>query len=271
MPDLSPGRVLIALAAAGLLLTPVSAQESRIDYEVFTLDNGLTVVVHEDHSVPIAAVNIWYDVGSAHEEEGRSGFAHLFEHMLFEETEHLSAGDFKNIIAGAGGTYNGTTNTDRTAYFETMPSNRLNLALWLEAERMGRLRVTQANFDREREVVKEERRMRYDNQPFGTIWELTDTLSMDYEPYKHSVIGSMDDLNAATVDDVQSFYRRYYAPNNATLIVAGAVDPQEVRAMAQKSRDGSRSWHRRRSLRSKRQSSPKSVTWGEMWNPSSAT
>lgn len=233
---LRPARALLTFAAAGLLAAPLSAQDApRVDYESFTLDNGLRVIVHEDHSVPIVAVNVWYDVGSAHEEVGRSGFAHLFEHMLFEETQNLNAGDFTELVMGAGGTYNGTTNTDRTAYFETMPSNRLDLALWLEAERMRNLRVTQENFAREREVVKEERRMRIENQPYGEALGITlDTLAVDYAPYKHSVIGSMDDLNAATTEDVMRFYRNYYVPNNATLVLAGDVTPARARELAER-------------------------------------
>jgi len=230
-PRLLPGALALAV---GALVAPVGAQQApRIDYHTFTLDNGLEVVVHEDHSTPIVAVNLWYDVGSAHEEEGRSGFAHLFEHMLFQETENLDKGQFMSMIPAAGGSFNGTTNEDRTAYFETLPSNRLNLALWAEAERMARLQVTAENFQREREVVKEERRLRIDNQPYGAAFLTVDTLATDYEPYKHTVIGSMDDLNAATVEDVTAFYRRYYVPNNATLVVAGDVELAEVRSLVE--------------------------------------
>jgi len=205
----------------------------RLAYEEFTLDNGLRVLVHEDHSVPIVAVNLWYDVGSANEEAGRSGFAHLFEHMLFEETEHLVSGDFSDLIQGSGGTYNGTTNEDRTAYFEIMPSNRLNLALWLESERMRNLRVTEENFAREREVVKEERRMRIDNQPYGPAFLTLDTLATNYDPYRHTVIGSMEDLEAASTEDVMAFFRRYYVPNNATLVLAGDITVEQARALTQ--------------------------------------
>lgn len=218
----------------GLLALPLQAQtEAVIDFESFTLENGLRVIVHEDHSTPVVAVNVWYDVGSAHEPPGRSGFAHLFEHMLFQETEHLEKGEFRRIVRGAGGTYNGTTNQDRTAYFETLPSNRLNLSFWLHAERMNRLRVTQENFEREREVVKEERRLRIENQPYGLAFLTLDTLAADWPPYEHTVIGSMADLDAATVDDVRSFYQRFYVPNNAAVIVAGDVTVDGVREMAE--------------------------------------
>ncbi len=223
----------ITVLAVFLLAPTLWGQEAPpVELESFTLDNGITFIVHEDHSTPIVAVNVWYDVGSANEEPGRSGFAHLFEHMLFEETKHLQPGDFKRYVLGAGGTYNGTTNQDRTAYYETVPSNRLNLAFWLESERMANLVVTEDNFSREREVVKEERRLRVDNQPYqGGVLTL-DTLINDWGPYDHSVIGSMDDLDAATVEDVQMFYKRYYVPNNATVIVTGDVTVGEVHALA---------------------------------------
>jgi predicted Zn-dependent peptidase len=227
---------LVAGLVVALVALPAHAQETTppIEIQTFTLDNGLTVIVHEDHSTPVVAVNIWYDVGSANEETGRSGFAHLFEHMLFQETANLEPGEFKRHVLAAGGTYNGTTNEDRTAYFETLPSNRLNLALWLEADRMARLKVTAENFQREREVVKEERRLRIDNQPYGNAILTLDTLVADWPPYNHTVIGSMDDLNAATSDDVLAFYKKFYVPNNATLIVAGDVKVDDVRKMAGK-------------------------------------
>lgn len=227
-------KAVVIAALMGIVVAGQSrAQDAPpLKFETFVLDNGMTFIVHEDHSTPIAAVNVWFDVGSANEEPGRSGFAHLFEHMLFEETEQLSPGDFKRYILGAGGTYNGTTNQDRTAYYETLPSNRLNLAFWLESERMANLRVTQDNFDRERQVVKEERRMRVDNQPYQNGVLTLDTLINDWGPYDHSVIGSMADLESATVGDVTRFYARYYVPNNATVVVAGDVTVDQVRKMA---------------------------------------
>ncbi|MGH7483664.1 MAG: M16 family metallopeptidase [Longimicrobiales bacterium] len=213
---------------------PAAAQTvPPIGYEIFTLDNGLRFIVHEDHSTPVVAVNVYYDVGSANERPGRSGFAHLFEHMLFQETENLEKGAFMSMIPAAGGEFNGTTDTDRTMYYEVLPSNRLNLALWMEAERMARLLVTAENFQREREVVKEERRMRIENQPYGNSFLTVDTLAMDYEPYDHTVIGSMDDLNAATAEDVRAFYEEYYNPNNATIVIAGDATVEQVRALAE--------------------------------------
>ncbi|HUE76718.1 MAG TPA: pitrilysin family protein, partial [Longimicrobiales bacterium] len=166
---------------------------------------------------------------------GRSGFAHLFEHMMFIETENLEKGEFDGFVTGAGGTLNGTTNKDRTSYYETVPSNQLNVALWMEAERMQNLRVTEESFRREREVVKEERRLRVDNQPYGkAIAEVMDTLPIDYEPYEHSVIGSMEDLDAATGDDARDFYERFYVPNNAAIVVAGDATVGQVRELAER-------------------------------------
>ena len=235
------GIAWIGLAAPARAQTleppPVPAQQTfelpPIPIDTFTLDNGLRVIVSEDHSAPVVAVNMWYRVGSAHEAPGRTGFAHFFEHMLFEETENLGNGDFARLVSSAGGQYNGTTDTDRTAYFETLPSNRVNLAFWLHAERMTRLVVSERGFNNQREVVKEERRLRIDNQPYARAGIVLDSLSTDYEPYRHPPIGSMEDLDAATTDDVRSFYERHYVPNNATLAVVGAVTGEQIRALAE--------------------------------------
>lgn len=243
--DARPARALaLALALSAALTAPGAGQAGpvalppleipRLPIDTFTLANGLRVIVSEDFSTPLVAVNMTYRVGSAHEAPGRSGFAHLFEHMLFEETEHLAAGEMDRLVSRAGGVYNGTTNTDRTEYDEVVPANRLNLALWLHAERMDRLRVSEANFENQREVVKEERRQRVDNQPYAEAQLTVDTVAnRDYEPYRHTVIGSMDDLDAATVEDVEAFYRRHYAPNHAVLTVVGAVRSEEVRALVE--------------------------------------
>ena len=227
-------RLAAVLAALAVVAASASAQSAPpIDYETFTLDNGLQFIVHEDHSVPVVHVEVWYDVGSAHEPPGRSGFAHLFEHMMFINTENLEQGEFDSYINRAGGNLNGTTNKDRTNYFETLPSNHVNVALWMEADRMENLVVNEANFQREREVVKEERRLRVDNQPYGQAMMTLDTLGAVWEPYKHTVIGSMDDLNAATAADAREFYERYYVPNNAAVVVAGDVTVEQVRELAQ--------------------------------------
>ena len=228
--------LLSALVTAAVVAAPAAAGAQQTapptKFETFTLPNGLRFIVHEDHSTPIVAVDVWYDVGSANEAQGRSGFAHLFEHMLFQETENLAKGQFDTYLEEAGGQLNGTTNQDRTMYYEIVPSNRVNLALWLEAERMARLKVTKDNFEREREVVKEERRMRIDNAPYMNAFLMMDTMHTDYKPYRHTVIGTMDDLNAATTDDVLGFYKQYYVPNNATIVLAGNITVEQARKFA---------------------------------------
>ncbi len=203
----------------------------QIEYQEHTLANGLRVVLSEDHSVPVVAVNVWYHVGSANEEKGRSGFAHLFEHMMFQGSANVSKGDHMKLIAEAGGSMNGSTNNDRTNYYETLPSNRLNLGLWLEADRMRSLQVTSENFENQRETVKEERRQGIDNQPYGEAFLVSDTLGYDGWPYDHTVIGSMDDLDAAQVPDVQAFFDKYYCPANAVLVVVGDIDPKKTMEM----------------------------------------
>lgn len=194
------------------------------EIEEYRLANGLRFVLNKDDAAPVVAVAVYYDVGSRNEREGRTGFAHLFEHMMFQGSENvLKAGHFQYIMK-AGGTMNGTTSSERTNYFETMPANQLPLALWLESDRMRSLAVTQENLDNQREAVKEEKRLRYDNQPYGQIFDLI--ASMIYKNFAnaHSTIGSMEHLDAASVEDVQEFFRMYYAPNNAVLVLSGAFD-----------------------------------------------
>lgn len=196
----------------------------HIPVETEQLENGLTVVYSEDHAVPIVAVNLWYHVGSANERPGRTGFAHLFEHMLFQGSEHVAANEHFELIQRAGGTANGSTWLDRTNYYETLPSNYLALALWLEADRMGALlpAMTREKLDTQREVVKNERRWSVDNQPYGTWWEKLPALCFpEWHPFHHSLIGSMEDLSAASLDDVVEFFRTYYTPDNAVLTIAG--------------------------------------------------
>lgn len=195
-----------------------------LDIEAFTLENGLRVVLNRDDAVPVVAVAVYYDVGSRNEREGRTGFAHLFEHMMFQGSANVpKAGHFQHIMK-AGGTMNGTTSSERTNYYETMPANQLPLALWLESDRMRSLAVTQENLDNQREAVKEEKRLRYDNQPYGQIFDII--ASMIYKNFAnaHSTIGSMEDLDDASVEDVQEFFRVYYAPNNAVLVLSGSFD-----------------------------------------------
>ena len=206
----------------------------KIPVESYRLPNGLLVTLSEDHSAPIVAVNLWYHVGSANEREGRTGFAHLFEHMLFQGSEHVGANEHFELVQRAGGTLNGSTWLDRTNYFETVPSNQLAIALWLEANRMGALlpAMTQQKLDTQRDVVKNERRWSVDNQPYGTWWEKMPALAFPpSHPFHHSLIGSMDDLTAASLDDIADFFRTYYTPDNAVLTIAGDFDAAEARAL----------------------------------------
>jgi predicted Zn-dependent peptidase len=206
----------------------------RIPIETFHLDNGLFVTLSEDHTAPIVAVNLWYHVGSANEKPGRTGFAHLFEHMLFQGSAHVGSNEHFELIQRAGGTLNGSTWLERTNYFETVPSNELALALWLEADRMGELlpAMTQEKLDTQRDVVKNERRWSVDNQPYGTMLEKMQELVFPAShPFRHSLIGSMEDLSAASLDDVAQFFSTYYTPDNAVLSVAGDFDAGEARGL----------------------------------------
>ena len=203
----------------------------RIPVETFHLDNGLFVTLSEDHTTPIVAVNLWYHVGSANEKPGRTGFAHLFEHMLFQGSAHVASSEHFELIQRAGGTLNGSTWLERTNYFETVPSNELALALWLEADRMGELlpAMTQEKLDMQRDVVKNERRWSVDNQPYGTMLEKMQELVFPVShPFQHSLIGSMEDLSAASLDDVAHFFATYYTPDNAVLSIAGDFDAQDA-------------------------------------------
>jgi zinc protease len=235
---------LLCLAAADAgaqAAKPGKSPELRIDFTKETLPNGLTVVYHVDHSTPVAAVLLWYNVGSKMEQPGKTGFAHLFEHMMFKGSKNVADGQHWALLEAAGGRagadINGTTSWDRTNYFEQIPSNQLELALWLESDRMGTLTetLTQEKLDNQREVVKNERRQSVDNQPYGTWVEKTgEALFPEGHPYHHSVIGSMTDLSNASVADVRTFFKTYYAPNNAVLVVAGDIDVPQAKAMVQK-------------------------------------
>jgi predicted Zn-dependent peptidase len=209
----------------------------QIAIETFRLDNGLFVTLSEDHTAPIVAVNLWYHVGSANERPGRTGFAHLFEHMLFQGSASVGANEHFELIQRAGGTLNGSTWLDRTNYFETVPSNQLELALWLEANRMGYLlpAMTQQKLDTQRDVVQNERRWSMDNQPYGSWWERLPALCFPPDhPFHHSLIGSMSDLDAASLEDIEQFFRTYYTPDNAVLSIAGDFDPAEARRLVER-------------------------------------
>jgi predicted Zn-dependent peptidase len=208
-----------------------------IDITEHRLANGLRVVLSEDHLTPVAAVCLWYDVGSRHEVAGRTGLAHLFEHLMFQGSGSVKGNGHFELIQAAGGSLNGTTSFERTNYFETMPAHQLELALWLEADRMGSLLVAldETSLENQRDVVKNERRQRYDNVPYGTAFErLTAMTYPEAHPYHHTPIGSMADLDAATLEDARAFFRTYYAPNNAVLAVVGDIDPEQTLAWVEK-------------------------------------
>ena len=200
---------------------PPASKPVQIPIQQFKLQNGLRVILSEDHSAPTYSIAVTYDVGSRNERRGRTGFAHLFEHMMFQGSENVGKGEHFILIEHNGGDMNGTTNGDRTNYFQTLPSNQLDLALFLEADRMRSLVINQANLDNQRNAVQEERRLGIDNQPYGKTFEAVLDTAFDNFAYKHSTIGSMEDLNAATVEDVAEFFKIYYAPNNAVLTLVG--------------------------------------------------
>ncbi|WP_297338346.1 pitrilysin family protein [Algoriphagus sp.] len=218
---------------AGMLSLPALAQ-NKIDFREFTLDNGLHVIMHQDNTTPIVITSVLYHVGSKNENPERTGFAHFFEHLMFEGTENIERGEYMNIIQGRGGTLNAFTSNDITYYYELLPSNELELALYMESERMLHSKVDETGVETQREVVKEERRQRYENQPYGTI--LPETLKRAYaeHPYQWAPIGSMEHLNAATIEEFQQFYKDFYVPNNATLTIAGDLDYEETEQMVRK-------------------------------------
>ena len=226
------------LAIAALVLAPALVQAQgarlRVPFTIDTLPNGLTLIVHEDHSVPIVNTNVWFHVGSGDEKPGRTGFAHLFEHLMFMGSQNAPYPQFDRLLEAAGANNNGSTTEDRTNYYEEGPSSSLRLMLWLEADRMGWLLPTmdKPKVDLQRDVVKNERRQSYENQPYGLVADALPQLMYPAgHPYSWPVIGSMADLSAASVDDVKDFFRQYYAPNNATLVVAGDVNPDSVRVI----------------------------------------
>jgi len=215
---------LLAAASAAL----GQSKLPKVEFTDTRLDNGLRVIIAPDHFAPVFAIDVTYNTGSANEKQGRTGFAHLFEHMMFEGSMNVGKGEHMFLVQNYGGAMNGTTNEDRTTYFEELPKNQLDLALFLEADRMKALNISQANLDNQRNAVQEERRLRVDNQPYGKSFEAIDTLAFDSFPYHHSVIGSMEDLSAASINDVKEFFRIYYAPNNAILTLVGDLDPKET-------------------------------------------
>jgi len=241
--ELLPNKIIITMRITRHLLFlfivcvglgTVTAQSHKIEFTEYELDNGLNVILHEDHSTPIVAISVLYHVGSKNEAPQRTGFAHFFEHLMFEGSANVDRGEFDSYIERAGGQLNAYTTQDRTFYFEVLPSNQLELGLWLESERMLHAKVDQIGIETQREVVKEERRQRYENQPYGTI--LLEAMKRAYEkhPYQWTPIGSMEDLNAASEEDYQQFYEDFYVPNNATLSIAGDISIPEAKRMIDK-------------------------------------
>ncbi len=230
-----------AIFLCGVLVTGLPSQQAlaqpKVEFEQYTLSNGLTVLLHEDHSAPVTAAVVIYHVGSKNEMPKRTGFAHLFEHMMFQGSQNVGDEQHFKFLQEIGANINGSTNNDRTNYFEIVPSNYLELALWLESDRMGFLlpAMTQEKLDNQRDVVKNERRQRVDNQPYGTAGEKIDkALYPEGHPYSWPVIGYMEDLSAASLDDVTEFFRLYYAPNNAVLSIAGDINPNQTKEWVQK-------------------------------------
>ena len=223
-----------AALSAGILPAGARGAGFRVPIEQFQLDNGLRVVLSADHASPVIAVAVYYHVGSRDEDKGRSGFAHLFEHMMFQGSAHVKKAEIYGLVENNGGILNGSTHPEYTNYFEMMPSDRLELALWLEADRMRSLAVTAENLKNQQEVVKEEKRLRVDNQPYVPSFLEMDEMLFRNWSNAHSVIGSMEDLDAAKLEDVQTFFRIHYAPNNAVLVIAGDFDSKEARGWVEK-------------------------------------
>ena len=229
-PHLARGQSSQALAS--------DARPPKLNFTTHKLSNGLEVILLEEHAVPVINLQVWYHVGSKDEKPGRSGFAHLFEHLMFKGSAHVGPDEQSRIIEAVGGFDNAETGDDVTQFFETFPSNYLERVLWLEADRMGSLNVDETNFQSERQVVEEERRVRVDNQPYGSIEEDLRAVAFTVHAYHHTPIGSIEDLNKATLQDVRDFHDTYYKPNNATLVIAGDFDSAQALAWAQKYFEG---------------------------------
>jgi zinc protease len=220
--------VAVLLIAAATSAPSAAVRPPKLQYEITKLANGLTLVTSEDHSTPIVHLQLWFHVGSKNEKPGRTGFAHLFEHLMFKGSKNVQPEAHTSMVAAVGGQSNAYTTDDETVFWETVPAQYLPMILWLEADRMATLRIDKDTFTNEREVVKEERRMRVDNQPFGKLNEIIYDQAFTTHPYKHPTIGSMADLEAASVDDVRDFYNTYYVPSNATLVLTGDFDSSQA-------------------------------------------
>ncbi len=222
-------KFVLALLTIVCISTITLAQAPKIKFEKYTLPNGLKVILHQDKSAPVVAVTALYHVGSKNEDTGRTGFAHFFEHLLFEGSENIKRGEFDKYVSGAGGALNANTSQDRTFYFELLPSNQINLGLWLESERMMHAKIEDIGVKTQREVVKEEKRQRVDNQPYGSILDQTFRRAFKAHPYRWMPIGSMDHLNKAQLSEFIDFYKTYYVPNNCVLSIAGDFNIEEAK------------------------------------------
>ncbi len=230
-------KLTLILVMANVLINPVELypqSEGKVDFVEFTLENGLHVILHEDHSTPIVAVNVCYHVGSKNEKPDKTGFAHLFEHLMFDGSKNVKRGEFDKYITQAGGYDNAYTTEDKTNYFEVLPSNYLELALWLESDRMLGFSIQEISLITQREVVKEERRWRYENRPYGSVWIKIAEKSFKKHPYRWPVIGYQEHLNNASMDDVREFYETFYVPNNAVLVIAGDIDVEKTKKLVEK-------------------------------------
>jgi zinc protease len=219
--------LMFAVLGAGLL--SAKAQSNKIEFEQYKLKNGMSVILHEDHSTPIVAVTVLYHVGSKNEDPKRTGFAHFFEHLLFEGSDNIGRGEYMKIVQNNGGILNANTSFDRTFYFEILPSNQLELGLWLESERMLHAKIDETGVETQREVVKEEYRQRYENTPYGSFLPNMFKRAFEVHPYNWVPIGSLEHLNEAKIDEFRDFYKTYYVPNNATLSIAGDFDKKELK------------------------------------------
>ncbi len=234
---INPGRILknsVKVLILTLLFAANTFSQEAVEFQQYDLENGLHVILHKDNTNPIVTVDIWYHVGAKDEDPAHTGFAHLFEHMMFQGSKNVGKTQHFTYIQKAGGTLNGTTNQDRTNYFETLPSNQLELALWLESDRMSMLNVTQENFDNQREVVKEEKRQRYDNVPYGSKWINLFGKAFKGQTYEWMAIGSMEDLNRADVAYAQGFYKKYYSPDDAVLVISGDINYDDAKVLVKK-------------------------------------
>ncbi|HYX08629.1 MAG TPA: pitrilysin family protein, partial [Bacteroidales bacterium] len=212
---------------------PASGQINKIEYQEFTLDNGLHVILHEDHTTPVVAINVMYHVGSKNEQPDRTGFAHFFEHLMFEGSPNIARGQYFKLIQNAGGENNAFTSFDKTDYYEVLPSNQVALGIWMESERMLHLKIDTVGLETQRKVVKEERKQRYENQPYGSFMSNIFDLAFKGTPYQWVPIGEAQYIDQAKLSEFRDFYKHYYVPNNASLSIAGDIDPVKTRKLVE--------------------------------------